>query len=91
MASTFYITAGLTAIDSADSPPAGDNQFFMTAGLTANDYAAAPAATPTRRRGQPVLIDLSSLIPAWLLAACVINPKLTRRDWLRPWRWLRRE
>ena len=43
MASTFYITAGLTAIDSVDSPPSGDNwgsKFFITAGLVANDYQA---------------------------------------------------
>lgn len=41
MATTFYITAGLPAIDSVGSPPAGDNQFFITAGLVANDYVAA--------------------------------------------------
>ena len=44
MANEFYITAGLVAIDSEDSPPAGDNQFFITAGLTANDYVAAGGA-----------------------------------------------
>lgn len=33
----FYITAGLVATDSADSPPAGDNIFLITAGLPAND------------------------------------------------------
>lgn len=41
MANEFYITAGLPAIDSEDSPPSGDNQFFITAGLPANDYEAA--------------------------------------------------
>ncbi len=41
MASTFYITAGLVAVDSAGSPPAVDNSFYMTAGLVANDYVAA--------------------------------------------------
>ena len=42
--SKFYITAGLPAIDSEDSPPSGDNQFFITAGLPANDYEAAGGA-----------------------------------------------
>jgi hypothetical protein len=41
MANEFYITAGLPAVDSEDSPPSGDNQFFITAGLTAGDYESA--------------------------------------------------
>ncbi len=41
MANTFYITAGLTAIDYAVSPPTGDNIFLITAGLVANDYVVA--------------------------------------------------
>lgn len=45
MASTFYITAGLPAIDSADSPPSGDNKFFITAGLVANDYPSIISGT----------------------------------------------
>ena len=38
MATTFYITAGLPAIDWLESPPSGDNQFYITAGLAAGDY-----------------------------------------------------
>ena len=41
MSATYYITAGLPAIDSEDSPPSGDNIYFITAGLPANDYVAA--------------------------------------------------
>ncbi len=43
----FYITAGLTAIDSADIGTVGTNAFYSTAGLVANDYvAAAGGSTP---------------------------------------------
>lgn len=40
MATTFYITAGLPAQDSAATQPTVTT-FYITAGLPANDYAAA--------------------------------------------------
>ena len=90
MANEFYITAGLPALDSAGTPAVDDiSRFYITAGLTANDYPAPAGATiPARRRSTVIPITISSLFPTWFLAACLINPKLTRRDWLRPWRWL---
>lgn len=46
MAITFYITAGLPAIDYDDSPPTGDNIFLITAGLPANDYTPPAGGGP---------------------------------------------
>jgi hypothetical protein len=47
MATTFYLTAGLTAQDSA-AAIVGDHVFYMTAGLPANDYVAAASVVGTR-------------------------------------------
>lgn len=44
MAHTYYLTAGLPAIDYNDSPPSGDHVYLMTAGLVANDYTPAAGA-----------------------------------------------
>lgn len=42
MATTFYITAGLPALDSVGSLPTDDiTRTYITAGLDANDYVAA--------------------------------------------------
>lgn len=42
MATTAYITAGLPALDSAESLPTDDQtRAYITAGLPANDYVAA--------------------------------------------------
>jgi len=71
MASTFYITAGLTAIDNADSPPSGDNKFFITAGLVANDYTAFPISLSPSSSSNSNITGTTGLIQEHMLSIIV--------------------
>lgn len=54
------------------------------------DYASGAAPSVPKRRPS-VTITISSLAPAWLFGGILRNRNLSRRDWFKPWEWLKND
>lgn len=56
------------------------------ASIIAFKESGGTPAAPVKRKAKVML--LSSWLPMAFLMGCIRNPRLTRRDCLKPWRWL---
>jgi len=53
-------------------------------------FYSLPPETPSGGKGGSQLITISQLWPLMPLVGAVRNPKLTKREWLNPWNWLKK-